>query len=358
MHRRGAQVAIINQIDEFTNGTTGEYTDYISNTTIDYTVTGNGTRLEFNGLVGGLVDSDIPSEIIITFATPAQGVTLVITGINNSRELVSVTVDGADVNLSTLHSEGKIIFDGGSSGRLDPLGDFTATSVNNIAYITFTYPVSSVGFTQEPGGSGFSLVDLHSNDTICFTSGTLIKTQAGERRIDELAKGDMVLTMDHGYRPIRWIGSSTRLAEGALAPILIRKGALGNDRDLRVSPQHRMLLQGWQAELLFGETEVLATAKSLINDHSIVRVEGGEVEYFHMLFDAHEIVWAEGSPSESFHPGKQGWKGLDNNARDEILRLFPQLTDGSFGPSARMSLKHKEGQLLGGQIITTPRVTC
>jgi hypothetical protein len=159
----------------------------------------------------------------------------------------------------------------------------------------------------------------------------------------------MVLTMDHGYQPIRWIGSSKRAATGDLAPILIRKGALGNNRDLRVSPQHRMLLQGWQAEMLFGELEVLATAKSLLNDHSIIRDEGGEVEYFHMLFDTHEIIYVEGCPSESFHPGKQGWKALDQATRDEILTLFPQLADGNlndYGPSARTSLKHKEGKFL------------
>ena len=194
--------------------------------------------------------------------------------------------------------------------------------------------------------------DITSGDArlICFTRGTLIKTDQGERPIEELAAGDMVLTMDHGYQPIRWIGSSKRAATGDLAPILIRKGALGNDRDLRVSPQHRMLLQGWQAELLFGELEVLATAKSLLNDHSILRDEGGEVEYFHMLFDTHEIIYAEGCPSESFHPGQQGWKALDQATRDEILTLFPQLAEGNFndyGPAARMSLKHKEGKLLG-----------
>ena len=188
------------------------------------------------------------------------------------------------------------------------------------------------------------------SDPICFTRGTLIKTDQGEVAIEELAAGDMVLTMDHGYQPIRWIGSSKRAAKGDLAPILIRKGALGNDRDLRVSPQHRMLLQGWQAEMLFGEVEVLATAKSLLNDHSILRDEGGAVEYFHMLFDTHEIIYAEGCPSESFHPGKQGWKALDQATRDEILTLFPQLADGNFndyGPAARVSLKHKEGKLLG-----------
>jgi hypothetical protein len=192
-------------------------------------------------------------------------------------------------------------------------------------------------------------VDI-GDSVVCFTRGTLIKTDQGEVAIEELAAGDMVLTTDNGYQPIRWIGSSKRAATGDLAPILIRKGALGNDRDLRVSPQHRMLLQGWQAEMLFGAHEVLATAKSLLNDHSIVRDEGGEVEYFHILFDTHEIIYAEGCRSESFHPAKQGWKALDQATRDEILTLFPQLADGNlsnYGLVARMSLKHKEGKLLG-----------
>lgn len=203
--------------------------------------------------------------------------------------------------------------------------------------------------------SGRSVLEAEGQPVaICFTSGTLIKTQSGEVAIEGLTIGDMVLTIDHGYQPIRWIGSSKRPATGDLAPILIRKGALRNDRDLRVSPQHRMLLQGWQAELLFGETEVLTTAKSLVNDHSIIRVEGGEVEYFHILFDTHEIIYAEGAPSESFHPGEQGWKALDEPTRDEILELFPELFDGDFsnyGSSARISLKHKEGQLLGQYML-------
>ena len=213
--------------------------------------------------------------------------------------------------------------------------------------------------TMIPGQSyTVTAVDWTVNDTqwadlkpvVCFTRGTLIKTDQGERLIEDLAAGDMVLTTDNGYQPIRWIGSSKRAATGDLAPILIRKGALGNDRDLRVSPQHRMLLQGWQAGLLFGAHEVLATAKSLLNDHSIVRDEGGEVEYFHILFDTHEIIYAEGCRSESFHPAKQGWKALDQATRDEILAIFPQHADGNFndyGSAARMSLKHKEGNLLG-----------
>ncbi len=216
--------------------------------------------------------------------------------------------------------------------------------------------IQSIDVTSVTNTNFGAFVQSSFQAFVCFTSGTLIMTDQGERPVDDLVEGDLVLTMDRGYQPIRWIGSSKVPATGDLAPILIRKGALGNDRDLRVSPQHRMLLQGWQAEMLFGEEQVLATAKSLVNDHSILRDEGGEVEYFHMLFDTHEIIYAEGAPSESFHPGEQGWKALDQATRDEILTLFPELADGRFedyGVSVRASLKHSEGQLLSKALTST-----
>lgn len=190
-------------------------------------------------------------------------------------------------------------------------------------------------------------------NVVCFVRGTRIKTAKGEVAIEDLAVGDRVLTLDNGYQAIRWIGSSRRQAKGDLAPIRIKAGALGNERDLRVSPQHRMLLRGWQAELMFGDTEVLVAAKSLVNDTTILREEGGEVDYFHMLFDRHEIVFAEGAPSESFHPGVEGWKALDAATRAEILELFPALEEkgfAAFGPAARLSLKDFEGRALARQM--------
>ena len=229
--------------------------------------------------------------------------------------------------------------------------DFAGTDLNSPSGVAIqSIDVTSVTDDHD----GFTQDDFQP--FVCFASGTRVATVSGDRRIEDLVAGDLVLTMDRGYQPIRWIGSSKVSAKGDLAPILIRKGALGNARDLRVSPQHRMLLQGWQAEMLFGEQEVLATAKSLVNDHSILRDEGGEVEYFHMLFNTHEIIWAEGAPSESFHPGEQGWKALDQATRDEILTLFPELVDGRFedyGTSARTSLKHSEGQLLSEALTST-----
>ena len=239
----------------------------------------------------------------------------------------------------------------------DRIGSVIVTTPGG--YATFTLAITPVitvtEIRLEAFGNGFMSMDNANLQIACFTRGSQIKTQSGEVAIEDLAVGDRVETLDHGLQPIRWIGSSKCQATGNMAPILIRKGALGNTRDLRVSPQHRMLLSGWHAEVLFGEREVLATAKSLVNDHSILREEGDEVEYFHMLFDTHEIVYAEGAPSESFHPGPEGWKALDAPTRNEILELFPQLANGNFdsyGPSARASLKYKEGSLLSHSMIS------
>jgi Ca2+-binding RTX toxin-like protein len=193
-----------------------------------------------------------------------------------------------------------------------------------------------------------SLLSAENTGVVCFVAGTRIKTAEGEVAVEDLVPGDRVLTMDHGYQTVRWLGCSRRLAVGRLAPVRIRAGALGNDRDLLVSPQHRVLLRGWQATLMFGEAEVLVAAKALVNDDSIRIEEGGVVAYYHILFDQHEIVFAEGTPCESFHPGQQGFRALDAATRDEILELFPELDqcpDG-YGPSARLSLKDYEGRIL------------
>jgi len=263
-------------------------------------------------------------------------------------------------------ADGRILLTVGNPGVNAPISvaDDIATYLSSNPGVTVSQVnLDNIGTATNPYqfGGGNQHTYYIGNDyapwegIICFVRNTLVKTKFGQVPVEDLTAGDMVLTMDHGYQPIRWIGSSKRPATGNLAPILIRKGALGNTRDLRVSPQHRMLLSGWHAEVLFGEREVLATAKSLVNDHSILREEGGEVEYFHMLFDTHEIVYAEGAPSESFHPGAEGWKALDAPTRNEILELFPQLANGNFdsyGPSARASLKHKEGSLLSHSMIS------
>jgi len=187
------------------------------------------------------------------------------------------------------------------------------------------------------------------NYVTCFVRGTKIETASGPVAVEDLGAGDLIRTVDNGLQPLRWIGRRTVPAENAFAPILIRKGALGNTDDLRVSPQHRILLSGWRAEMHLGMTEVLAPAKALINGETILRETGGEVEYFHIMFDQHELVFAAGIESESFHPGDMGWNALTEEAREEILTLFPELRDEGFkayGATARPTIKSREVQML------------
>ncbi|MEM8882359.1 MAG: Hint domain-containing protein, partial [Pseudomonadota bacterium] len=163
--------------------------------------------------------------------------------------------------------------------------------------------------------------------------------------IDLLVPGDLVETRDSGPQPIRWIGRRTVAAEGKFAPIVIEPGTFGQNRRIVLSPQHRVLIRHHMAELLFGEDEVLVAAKDLVNGVSVHVAEGGEVTYFHMLFDRHQMVWSEGLLTESFLPGPQTLPGFDAEIREEIVSIFPELdpeTGHGYGPSARIGLKSYE----------------
>ena len=177
-----------------------------------------------------------------------------------------------------------------------------------------------------------------------FARGTRIGTPSGDALIEDLAPGDPVLTHDRGPQPVRWIGARRVKATGDLAAVMIRKGALGNDRDLLVGPGLRMLMCDWRVELMFGEPEVLATARHLVGGDSIHLHEGGAVELFHILFNNHEIVTANGALSESFHPGEHGLRWLAKDAREFIYRSFPQLRANpqAYGPLARVALQGHE----------------
>lgn len=169
---------------------------------------------------------------------------------------------------------------------------------------------------------------------VCFAAGTLIATARGPVRVEALRPGDLVLTMDRGYQPIRWIGSRKLDAHDLhlhpkFRPIRIRAGALGDGlpaADLVVSPQHRVFLRSRIARNMFGRDEVLAAAVQLLDIDGIdIAHDRAEVEYWHLLFDRHEIVWAEGAPCESLFTGAEALKSVPPAARAEILALLPEL---------------------------------
>ena len=167
------------------------------------------------------------------------------------------------------------------------------------------------------------------NPPVCFAKGTLILTDHGQIAIENLAVGALIRCQDGQFRPAKWIGHTTVRAVGSFAPIVFAKGAIGNESELILSPQHRVYLSGWKAEVLFGETEILVKAKDLVNGDTIYRRDGGEITYYHVLLNGHHIIYANGAPAESLYLGEQTMAVLDDEGRQEIISLFPELAVGA-----------------------------
>ena len=192
----------------------------------------------------------------------------------------------------------------------------------------------------------------------CFTPGTLLATPKGERAVEELRAGDRVITRDNGIQEIRWVGRrALNRAELAAAPhlkpVLIRAGSLGNglpERDMLVSPNHRMLVSNDRTALYFEEHEVLVAAKHLVDHKGVKQVEMLGTTYLHFMFGRHEVVLANGAWTESFQPGDYTLGGMGNAQRSEIFELFPELRtrEGLENyTSARRTLRRYEVALLG-----------
>jgi hypothetical protein len=188
----------------------------------------------------------------------------------------------------------------------------------------------------------------------CFTPGTRIATDRGPVPVEDLRVGMLILTRDGGLRPLRWIGRNDLDAadlarQPALVPVCIAQGALGSgmpDRDLLVSPQHRVLITGPRADLLFAEHEVLVAALHLVGQPGITRSTVLTVSYLHLLFDRHEIVLSDGAWTESFQPGDRTLAAMDEGQRHELALLFPALAQGARFAAARRSLKAHEARAM------------
>lgn len=294
---------------------------------------GNEMFWAFQGTRTG--NTAVPDNFIAVIANEADG--------NYNR-----TPDLTGTGLTT--SNGAIIIDGdedymeytAEGGLPDP-----ATRSDLLASVldTANWTTADGGGNSNPNGTGF---DFAFPTVLCFAAGTPIATDRGPRAVELLAPGDRVLTRDHGFRPLVWTGRRRVAARGRWAPVRFSAGAIGNEAPLVVSPQHRMLVTGWKAQLLTGLDEVLVPAKSLVNGTTVHRLTGGEVTYVHVMCDRHEILNATGCWSESLYPGEVARAGLDAAARAEILALFPELAAGTaaYGPPARPFAAAWEGRAL------------
>ena len=214
-------------------------------------------------------------------------------------------------------------------------------------------PTSDQSWTDDAGSGADALLSV----TPCFTPGTLIATPRGEMPAELLKVGDKVVTRDNGIREILWVGRNDMnwrdmQAMAHLKPVLIREGALGDglpDRDMMVSPNHRILVSNQLTVLHFDEPEVLVAAKHLIGGNGLQSIDSFGTTYIHFLFDRHEILLSNGCWSESFQPDDFSLKGLGNAQRSEIQELFPELKTRK-GPirfgAARRILSRVEAMLV------------
>ncbi len=257
-------------------------------------------------------------------ATYNATVTFVDGSSQNMMVVIFQDVNGNTFLAPSLSSSGNSVLNSG------PLQSLTLNSLNQATY------------------SG--LMDTRSQDVFvaCFVRGTLIETETGPRFVETLKAGDLVTSIDDGPQALVWTGGRVVDGMGDLAPIRFEAGAMGNYRPLLVSPQHRMLVTGWKAELHFGQAEVLVPAKALVNGTTIKPCPMPRVSYHHILFDKHQIVMAEGIASESFHPGK-ALLTEDRAIHAELVSIFPELESPDFQApfeTARPCIKPQMARLL------------
>ncbi|MCF2870611.1 cadherin-like domain-containing protein [Octadecabacter sp. G9-8] len=259
---------------------------------------------------------------------------------------------GADRDVILGGNGGDVVNGGNAGDDFDTL-DLTGAGVD---FITYTSADREDGIVNFLDGTTMTFEEIE-NVVPCFTPGTTIATPKGERLVEELREGDRIITRDNGIQEIRWTGrkemtGKALVANPHLKPILVRAGALGNglpERDMLVSPNHRMLVASDKTQLYFEEREVLAAAKHLVGSEGIHAVDVMGTAYIHFMFDNHEVVLSNGAWTESFQPGDYSLKGIGNAQRNEIFELFPELQEkqGLEGyQSARRALKKHEAKLL------------
>ena len=201
-------------------------------------------------------------------------------------------------------------------------------------------------FTGATADSSFFATD--NTGVVCFARGTLILTTQGEVPVERLSPGAMIVTRDNGPQPLVWL-ASRKLGRDELArapklrPIRLAPDLVGAHTPLIVSPQHAVLFRGDGGD----ETLVRATHLARMRGGKARVMQGcRQVSYFHLAFEAHQIIFANGAATESFYPGFHAMLGLETSARLELAALFPDLVpacaEDSYGLHARPIARYRD----------------
>lgn len=290
------------------------------------------------------------------------------------------TVQGTDVYVIDATTPG---FAGIDMGDSTALVDDTGAIVQFITHTgavtavdgpaageTSTYIGTANGTTRslqsDDGGQSYYIQSATNPGTVpCYAPGTMIDTPGGPRAVETLRPRDLVLTLDHGPQPIRWVRRGDHPLDGVEVdgkPVLIAAGALGAGRpaqDLIVSPQHRILVGGGGQLTRYFDTEAFAPAKSLTLLPGIRHMKGrSHITWIHFACERHEVVRANGCLSESLLLGPMVVRGLTRAERRVLSRRFaaPEGADMALnGPPARPCLTVGEARRqIGGKAKPKP----
>ncbi|MDF1871390.1 Hint domain-containing protein [Vannielia sp.] len=175
-----------------------------------------------------------------------------------------------------------------------------------------------IGVSEDPG-------EVHLSDltSFAFARGTAITLSSGAQRpVEDLRVGDRVLTRDHGAQPVRWTGQQTVRAVGAYAPVVITKDTLGNASDLILSQHQRLFVYQRGADRVTETAEMLVKASLLVDDDSVYIRKGGFVDYFTLVFDQHEVIYAECIPVESLELSPNTRQSLPGEMAEGLMAEF------------------------------------
>ena len=264
---------------------------------------------------------------------------------NGDQEIVSSSVSELDVD-DTIRAVRIVQFENNDTKETYNVTEVYSETAGNPTGQLFVLTSTAPDWIFDSTSRSLSVFDpdgtLPYSSIVCFGVGTMIKTGDGHVvAIEELKAGDRVVTHDGSADVVRWIGSRKITSFGLmvnpkLRPVRIKAGALGSNlpsEDLIVSRQHRVLLKSVIAERIFGTDEVLIPAIKLVNLEGIeIADDLQEVEYFHILFDQHQIIYSNGAPTESLFTGPEALKAISPEARTEITALFPKIAKPEFNP--------------------------
>ncbi|WP_299686192.1 Hint domain-containing protein [uncultured Tateyamaria sp.] len=239
-------------------------------------------------------------------------------------------------------NEGAIVFEG-----LDENGNLTQVVWSPNFDLETWYFDNFTGGGEPPG---FYTNDLNSSETVrfaCFAAGTLIRVPGGEMPVEDLNPGDLVLTYDRGPKEVVWRAHSVVPGLGRAAPVTVLPDWVGGAAPLVVSPQHRIMLRHPAFETYFSSTEILISAKHLVDGVSVTKQARAEMSYYHLLCEDHEILIANGVPAESLLLGDavhgvMSQETLDAFEADSKARW----SDLSHPFTARPVVRRKEAHLV------------